>query len=278
MIATFCGIMMSLIAHHNADLFTEKWPVIIIASITMSLAQMFGQIINQAADPVDLDILNNKSYRPIPRKIISQSTARNMGMIIGIVTLISAFLISKPFGFGISLLLFFALFYSIEPIRAKKRNLLGIGWLGFSRGFLPLPVAWSVFYSPFERLPILLGTVLFFWLSGFQITKDLPDIQGDRQFGIKTFPVVYGIEKSKRFMQWMNGLAFGILLIYLLLDIIPISFIIVFAVFPFGFLVIKRIKNKPTLYSGTENSPEWRFFYIGLAVLYILFTFAMVIA
>ena len=114
-------------------------------------------------------------------------------------------------------------------------------------------------------------------MTGFQITKDFPDIQGDRQFAVLTFPVVYGIENTKKFMHWMNGLAFGTLIIALLTRILPISFLIVLVLFPVSAFVIHGIRGNPEKGRTVENTPEWMFFYIGLAFHYVLFTIALVI-
>jgi len=277
MIATISGILMSMLYHSEPHRFFENGHVVVLAAIAMALAQMCGQVINQSEDPVELDILNNKSYRPIPQRKISLSSARKIGILAGILALASAFAVRLVFGFGIFIILFFAVFYSIEPIRAKKRKILGTLWLGASRGFLPLLMAWSIFYSPFETVPIALSLVLFFWVSGFQITKDFPDIKGDKQFGILTFPVVYGVEKSKKFMQAMNMLAFGTLALYLATHVLNRSFSLVLAFFPVGTLVIHGISEKPKKLKSVENSPEWMFFYFGLGLLYILFTIALAI-
>ena len=276
-VATLCSIVMSMIVHGEVHSLNHNWDIVLAAAITMALAQMCGQIINQAEDPVELDILNGKSHRPIPQNKITKSRARGLGYTAGIVALACACIIDLSFGIGITVLLIFAIFYSIEPIRIKKRKIVNTLWLGLSRGFLPLLVSWSLLYSPFENLPVILSLMLFFWVTGFQITKDFPDIQGDRQFAVLTFPVVYGIENTKKFMHWMNGLAFGTLIIALLTRILPVSFLIVLILFPVSAFVIHGIRGNPEKGRTVENTPEWMFFYIGLAFHYVLFTIALVI-
>jgi len=276
-VATLCSIVMSMIVHGEIHRLYHHWGVVLAAAMAMALSQMCGQIINQAEDPVELDILNGKSHRPIPQNKVTKSRARQLGYTAGIVALASAFIIDLSFGIGITLLLFFAIFYSVEPLRIKKRKIVNALWLGLSRGLLPILASWSLLYSPFEILPIVLSLVLFFWVTGFQITKDFPDIPGDRQFGILTIPVVYGIDHAKRFMHWMNGLAFGTLLMALITRILPVSFVIALVLFPVSVFVIHGIHGNPEKHRAVENTPEWMFFYIGLAFHYVLFTIALVI-
>lgn len=277
-VVAISGSFMSTLYHGQQNRFFESWEAIIRATMSLALVQMCGQALNQAEDPVELDILNNKSYRPLPQGKISPRQARISGLLTGFLALVLSLTVNLSFGLGISLLLFFAVFYSVEPLRVKRRRVIGTLWLGLSRGLMPLPVVWSVLYSPFETLPLILGLMLFFWVSGFQITKDFPDMKGDRVFDLPTFPVKYGVVRTKRFMHLMNVFAFLILAVCILTQILVPSFALAFLLFPVGMVVINRISEKPKAIKGIENSAEWAFFYIGLGIFYILFTLAMVMA
>ena len=276
-VATLCSILMSTIFHGQIHLFYTNWALVLMAGMSMALAQMCGQVINQAEDPVEMDIINGKTYRPIPQNDITQVEARRIGVIAGVTACIISFAIDLSFGMGIAILIFFAAVYSIEPIRIKRRKIINVVWLGVSRGFLPVLVAWSVFYTPWESFPIALSLILFFWVTGFQITKDFPDIPGDRQYSVMTFPVAFGFENTKKFMHLMNGLAFVVLIISLIIGILPLPFLIVMLLFPAGVRVIRGIQKNTRRGKAVENSPEWMFFYLGLASLYVLFTIALVI-
>lgn len=276
-VAMICGMVMALLHHSDAHRFIENGLVILLSAVSMSLAQMCGQIINQAEDPSELDVINGKTYRPIPMGIITPTQARWIGLGIGAISLVLAFIINRQLGIGIAVILFFAIFYSLEPIRAKRRSLLNIVWLGISRGFLPLIIAWSVFYTPWEPIPIILSAILFFWVAAFNITKDFPDITGDQAFNIPTLPVKRGIENTKRFMQVVNALALGILIIAVITGTLRPTYLIAIIIFIISIPMIRNIdkRGKPT--KAVENTPGWRFFYIGLGLLYILFTIATAI-
>jgi len=277
-IVAISGSLMSTLSHGQPNRFFEGWEAVIKATVSLGLVQMCGQALNQSEDPVELDVLNNKSYRPLPQGKLTRRQARMFGWLIGLLALALSFTIHLTYGLGILLLLLFAVFYSVKPLRVKKRRVIGTIWLGVSRGLLPLPIVWSVFYSPFEDLPILLGIMLFFWVSGFQITKDFPDMKGDRAFDLPTFPVEYGVAKTKKFMQAMNVSAFIFLVVCILARLLALSFALALLLFPVGILVIRGISERPKKIKGIENSVEWAFFYIGLGFFYILFTLAVVMA
>lgn len=265
---------MSALGHREPGRLLDNWHLIGGAVASLVLAQACGQIINQSEDPPELDVMNGKGHRPVPAGRITAARVRAAGLIAGMASAVCAFATGPRFGIGVLLLLFFSVFYSVEPIRAKKRRTLGTLWLGISRGLLPLPVVWSVLYNPLEPVPLLLGSILFLWVTGFQITKDFPDVTGDRKCGIPTVPVVYGMDGAKVFMHWMNGLAFAMLGFLILFGALGRAFGIAMAVCPLGVLVINGMGKNRASSRRMENGAGWTFFYLGLGVLYVLFTLA----
>ena len=278
MISMICGMLMALLHHGEVHRFFQSYWIISLATLAMALAQMCGQVINQAEDPVELDIMNRKGYRPVPQGQISKLTARCIGYGAGAVAFILALLISLGFGLGMAVILFFAIFYSVEPVRGKRRKIINTLWLGVSRGFLPLLIAWSIFYSPWHPVPLVLAVILFIWVSALNITKDFPDLAGDIAYHIPTFPALYGVDRTKTFMQWMNGAALCGLIIAMVFDILPPGFILACPIFLFAIIVIHRINRKSQEQIPVENNISWMYFYLGLGGLYILFTLAMVVA
>lgn len=276
-VAMMCGMLMSLLYLGEPHRFLQGGPVILLSAVAMALAQMCGQVVNQAEDPVELDIMNGKSYRPVPRGLISQTQARKIGLAIGAVSLLLAFLIHRRLGIGIGVILFFAIFYSMEPVRAKRRPVLNVVWLGVSRGFLPLIIAWSVFDSPWQPVPLVLAGILFVWVAAFNITKDFPDMTGDRAFHIPTLPVLFGIERTKRLMQGMNVLALGILVAAVIAGVLRPSFLLAGILFLVSIPVIIKIDSQSRTFHSVENNTSWMFFYIGLGLLYVFFTLAMAV-
>ena len=147
--------------HGDMHRFHHHWRIVLPAALIMAMAQMCGQVINQAEDPVELDVLNGKAQRPIPQKEVTKSEARRVGFTVGLIALVGAYFIDISYGVGITILLFFALVYSIEPIRIKKRKIVNTIWLGISRGIMPILVSWSIFYSPFDRNQFILEVVVY---------------------------------------------------------------------------------------------------------------------
>jgi len=100
----------------------------------------------------------------------------------------------------------------------------------------------------------LLNLMIFFGFFAFsmslfrEIVKDIQDIEGDRQQGLKTFPVVFGIERSKILAGFVGIILFFSLVTWAyysgLLSIINFTFYyFIFALLvPLSYLIYKTIK------------------------------------
>jgi len=228
---------------------------LIFASISLALTQIFGQITNQISDPPELDKINNK-IRPIVRGEVSKSESWILSVIIFITSIILSSYVSFEYLVSIILLYVSIYMYNFEPIRLKKRFILNNLILAISRGFLPFLSIFYLMYGEINNIILILSIGISIWVFIWQTTKDIPDIVGDKKFGIKTIPVVLGIEKTYIFMT-IGSLLFilySIKISYLFLLFIP--------------LIIYGIKNLEKEYK--ENTIGWLVFYIGILLYYII--------
>lgn len=224
--------------------------------ITLALCQGAGQCLNQYAD-AELD-KQIKPYRPIPSGLVSREEALGLSWLLAIFAVGRAFTIGTFFGLMVLVLLFFAVFYSLAPFSPRKIDpFINTAWMAVSRGFIPMYTVWSIYGDTGTGLRY--AVLAFLWVMGFQASKDVPDIEGDRRFGIKTVPNVYGV----RGLIFTMGVCttvytamaayFGL---YPMLLVLPLAAVAMFTT------------NKK---SGlTENTLSWTCFYLGLAGIYIL--------
>lgn len=229
----------------------------IYVGITLALVQSCGQCLNQYAD-VELDKTIKKEYRPIPSGLVSREEALGLSWILAIFAMGRAFTISTFFGLTILVLIFFAVFYSLAPFSPRKIHpLANVVWMAVSRGFIPMFAVWSVFGEPGKAWQYSL--LAFIWVLGFQSSKDVTDVDGDKEFGIKTIPNTYGL----------RGLSITMIIctaVYIFLGIYFNMYIMLLTVGLAG-LAILTTKRQSEL---TENTWSWTCFYAGLGLLYIL--------
>lgn len=130
--------------------------------------------------------------------------------------LILIFLMLPGFFILNSIAIFFILFaqmvyyiYSVEPFKLKNHYLTSSVAIGaaamaiFSAGFFMFSTDNTVSVFPIKSA-LLLGLSIAI-ISGF---KDIKDFEGDKKFGIKTLPVIFGLEKSKTIITFLLAAVF----------------------------------------------------------------------
>lgn len=246
------GIFGVLTPIHNIGF--NHFLTAVYVGVTLALAQGAGQCLNQYAD-VELDKIV-KPYRPLPSGLISREEALGLAWLLAMFSVARAFTISTFFGLTVLALLFFAVFYSLAPFSPRRVHpLVNVGWMALSRGFLPMLAVWSVYGDLSKAWEYSILT--FLWVLGFQSTKDIGDVKGDKQFGIKTVPASYG-HTGLRIMMIICTVLYGILAIsfrvYIMLLLIPLAVVAIFSI------------KKKTI---TENTVSWTIFYVSLALIYV---------
>jgi len=245
--------------------FWSHWLEVVYVTFTLMLCQAVGQCINQACG-VDEDRIN-KPYRPIPSGRVSIEEAYGLAFLLTLISLWRGFTVSINFGLWIVIILFFAVFYNLKPFQARKYVWINLLWMSVSRGLLPFVVIWSAFRNPFELKPWLLGSIAFLWVFAFQPTKDITDVEGDRKFGIKTLPVVYGVDKTKSFIKWFSILPFLPLVLYIQFGLLSLPYLLLLNLAIVREIGIWGFDKK---LGPLENTMSWACFYLGLSLIFML--------
>jgi chlorophyll synthase len=184
--------------------FTWTWRNVLLAGACMLLAGPlmagYTQTLNEFYDR-DIDAIN-EPYRPIP----SGAIALNQ-VVVQIVVLLVA-------GIGLALGLdlavgheffsitaialigaFMAYIYSAPPIKLKQN-----GWLGnYALGASYIALPWCAGHALFGELTWqVVAVTMFYSLAGLGIAvvNDFKSIEGDRAFGLKSLPVMFGPAKA----------------------------------------------------------------------------------
>lgn len=240
-----------------------------LVGITLAFLQGGGQCTNQAiAEECEIDKLNGKDYRPTVNGKISLKEAKIISLALFSFGILLAFCLSFTYGIFSLLIAFFAIAYTVPPLRIKKYFLLNNIWQGIARGLLPAVYVSSI-YSGYGSLPLLFGVVLVLWIVGGQATKDFCDVRGDKIGGIKTFPVVLGEREALMLMQIFMSGAFALLNLFIFFGLFPSSFIALnILILPSIFIIVGLKKGLKSEYF--ENNISWGFFYGCLMLWYFI--------
>jgi len=244
----------------------SKLSSIIQVSLIIFLAHSASQSLNMAEDAeMDKDT-EHKQNRPIPSGVVEADEARALSWVLVFIALAFAYLMNWRFGVFTTVLIFFGVFYNLSPIRAKER-IISIPWQAASRGLLSFPAVWAAYGDPFAPEAWVLGVFMFWYVLGYQNSADIIDRHVDREYGIRTFIVEFGVKNtaiiaaSSTFMMVatiIGGISYGL---------IPLRFIWILGIIPFCLYMLYSMWNKPYMVSETTgNHPAWLWFYIGMVL------------
>ncbi len=216
-----------------------SWIFIIIA---IMYAGLFSGITNNLAD-YEIDKISNPN-RPTVANTIPIKEYKMLSGVFLMLAIIYSLAASYMSLFLILLLIGSYFLYSVPPLRLKRitffskilisLNAITVMMLGYSLN--------SINYSIFLPSKIIFFSLIFLTASINFI--DIKDYKGDKKAGIKTLPVILGLEKSKKVI----GLFFLISYLafyFLLKDNFLLPFLILFGIIEFLLINRKKYNEKP---------------------------------
>jgi len=161
----------------------------------------YTQVMNDWFDR-EIDAIN-EPYRPIPSGAISEGQVKAqiwilLGGGLGISALLDRWAHHEtPTMFLLTLFgAFVSYIYSAPPLKLKQNGWIGSYALGASYISLPWWAGQALFGSLDWKVMVL---TMFYSLAGLGIAvvNDFKSVEGDRELGLKSLPVEFGIEKAK---------------------------------------------------------------------------------
>ncbi len=160
----------------------------------------YTQTINDFYDR-DIDAIN-EPYRPIPSGAISLPQVITQILVLLGGGIAVAFLLDTWAGHTFPTITVAALggsfvsyLYSAPPVKLKKN-----GWLGnYALGASYIALPWWAGQALFGELtPTIMVLTLFYSLAGLGIAvvNDFKSVEGDRQLGLKSLPVMFGVQTA----------------------------------------------------------------------------------
>jgi chlorophyll/bacteriochlorophyll a synthase len=160
----------------------------------------YTQVVNEWYDR-EIDAVN-EPYRPIPSGAISGSQVVVQILVLLFGGIGVAYILDRAAHHDFPIMTCLALggavvayIYSAPPLKLKQNGWLGTYALGAS--YIALP--WWAGHALFGTLNwTLIVMTLFYSLAGLgiAIVNDFKSVEGDRQFGLKSLPVMFGIDKA----------------------------------------------------------------------------------
>jgi len=198
-LASLVGVVRAVLEYPNAVSFSLLQRAL-MGLLGLLLGNVFIVGINQIYD-VDIDKIN-KPFLPVASQDLSLFWAWVIVTIAGsagpaIVSHWYPGLIFKLYAFGLTV----GALYSVPPFQFKRFPVVAGATIACVRGFL---LNFGVYYAarqalglPFAWNPpvMFLASFMTVFAGVIAVTKDLPDVQGDRQYNISTFATRVGVER-----------------------------------------------------------------------------------
>lgn len=202
----------------------EKWRLLFLTLLGSLAVNIYIVGLNQLAD-IEIDRIN-KPYLPLASAAFSINQGRWIVGVAGAVALLLGAWLGPYLFLTLAISFVVGTVYSLPPLHLKRFAVGAALSIAFVRGF----VSNIGLYLHFHRLLgedtavpwyFVLAVALFFFGFGLVIAlyKDIPDLAGDRQFGIRTFTVRMGPERVFGIGRWLLTLFYLLPVGLALLDV-----------------------------------------------------------
>lgn len=191
--------------------FIDLLGILLAMVFARSAAMAFNRLVDQ-----EIDAKNPRTAgRHLPAGLVSRSSVILMTLIsgVGFVASTAIFLLkvpANPWPLYLSVpVLLFLLGYSLS----KRFTSLAHVWLGTALMLAPV-AAWIAIRGPVEMpVPIFIGIVVLFWVTGFDILYACQDAEFDRQAGLHSVPARFGVRNSLRIAAGCHAVMWAFLVV-----------------------------------------------------------------
>jgi 4-hydroxybenzoate polyprenyltransferase len=255
-------------AHFLSDLIWGVGALVLVNAASNTLNGVYD---------LDIDRIN-KPERPLPRGAINPQEATTIAYLLYFFTFYRATLINSAFTVFVFAIMLLTIAYSAPPLRTKKHFLLNNATIALARGLFGVLASWSIFGDPLSPVPWAVGFILFVFLFGAATTKDFTDMPGDKEYGMRTLPLVIGVERAATVTASFFVIPLAVITVLVWLGFLyDRANLLVFLLFWSGYVLIHTREWANSKDRNFENNPMWAHMYfllmalaVGFALTYIL--------
>ena len=207
--AFLCGAVSSGLAL-GANWQTVLLGMVLAGPVVCGMSQAANDWCDRHVDAV------NEPDRPIPSGRIPGRWGLWIALAMTVLSLVVGWLLG-PWGFGATLVGVIAAWaYSAEPVRLKRSGWWGPGLVGLSYEGLPWFTGAAVLLNAAPRFEVIVMAALYaFGAHGIMTLNDFKVLEGDRQHGVRSLPVVLGPEVAARIACTVMGMAQALVIAFL---------------------------------------------------------------
>ena len=224
-IAIFIGLIISLQVNQELTLTNIPWKNFLLTFCTAMFLEASTFALNDYYD-LEIDKKNKRIDRPLVRGDITPKTALYLFYIFFPLGLLSSFFVNLTCFIIAVITAFMAILYDSY---LKKIKLLGNFYIAYVMAIPFIFGAASTTQSTYMQIHleisiIIMAIIAFLVGCGREIMKDIMDYKGDKESGVKSFPIYIGIKKSNIIVSIFYLLSIAISLIPFLSPVFTIYY------------------------------------------------------
>jgi chlorophyll/bacteriochlorophyll a synthase len=247
--AYLCGAVSSGVP------LSGQWPLVILGMvlagpIVCGMSQAANDWCDRHVDAV------NEPNRPIPSGRIPGRWGLWIALAMTVLSLAVGWTLG-PWGFGATVVGVLAAWaYSAEPVRLKRSGWWGPGLVGLSYEGLPWFTGAAVLLGASPRFEVLVIALLYaLGAHGIMTLNDFKALEGDRQHGVRSLPVVLGPEVAAKIACTVMALAQMLVIALLVIFGTPYHALAVALLLVAQIVAMKKLladpKSRAPWYNGT---------------------------
>lgn len=258
--AYLCGAVSSGVA------LSGNWPIVILGMvlagpIVCGMSQAANDWCDRHVDAV------NEPHRPIPSGRIPGRWGLWIALLMTVLSLAVGWLLG-PWGFGATVVGVIAAWaYSAEPIRLKRSGWWGPGLVGLSYEGLPWFTGAAVLLGAAPRFEVVMIALLYaFGAHGIMTLNDFKALEGDRQHGVRSLPVVLGPEVAAKIACSVMALAQMLVIALLVIWGMPLHAVAVLALLLAQIVAMRRLFKDPKRFAPWYNGTGVLLYVTGMMI------------
>jgi chlorophyll synthase len=258
--AYLCGAVSSGVA------LGGNWGIVILGMvlagpIVCGMSQAANDWCDRHVDAV------NEPGRPIPSGRIPGRWGLYIALAMTVLSLAIGWLLG-PWGFGATVVGVIAAWaYSAEPVRLKRSGWWGPGLVGLSYEGLPWFTGAAVLLAAAPRFEVVMIALLYaLGAHGIMTLNDFKALEGDRQHGVRSLPVVLGPEVAARIACTTMVMAQAVVVALLLIWGAPYHALAVTGLVLAQMLAMRRLFRDPKKHAPWYNGTGVVFYVSGMMI------------
>ncbi|MFN3723471.1 MAG: chlorophyll synthase ChlG [Paracoccaceae bacterium] len=258
--AYLCGAVSSGVV------LSGNWGIVILGMllagpIVCGMSQAANDWCDRHVDAV------NEPNRPIPSGRIPGRWGLYIALAMTVLSLAIGWLLG-PWGFGATVVGVIAAWaYSAEPVRLKRSGWWGPGLVGLSYEGLPWFTGAAVLLSAAPRFEVVVIALLYaLGAHGIMTLNDFKALEGDRQHGVRSLPVVLGPEVAARIACTTMAMAQAVVIALLIIWGAPYHALAVVVLLLAQMVAMRRLFRDPKKYAPWYNGTGIVFYVSGMMI------------